>query len=93
MPRYFFNVYDHDHKPDPDGTRLPGPRAAQIEAIILAGYLLQDHADKVLGCEDWHLTVTDVTGAVVCRLDLSVIGNPAPSEASQAHESTALALI
>lgn len=78
MPRYFFQVFDGFHRPDPDGTVLPDARAAQVEAIILAGHLLQDYAARVLRCENWHLTVTEENGATLFRLDLAATVSQVP---------------
>ena len=45
MPRYFFDIADHEVVCDDDGTELPNDDAARGEAVIFAGAYLKDHPE------------------------------------------------
>nr|WP_238232469.1 hypothetical protein [Methylobacterium thuringiense] len=62
---------DRRHYPDTDGTDLDGPDAARFEAVVLAGYILRDHASEILTADDWHVAVTNEQGSPVFRLNVS----------------------
>jgi hypothetical protein len=71
MPRYFFDVFDGVHSPDPDGTELADLSAVKSEAISTAGAMLRDidgHLDT-----EWRMEVTDEGGRPVLSLRFSAI--------------------
>ena len=45
MPRYHFNLLDHETVPDKCGTELPNNAIAQTEAVKFVGGYLQDHPE------------------------------------------------
>lgn len=59
MPRYFFNVHNGSDMPDKDGTVLPDLRAAQKQAVMYAGELMQDVPDAFWDGTDWSMIVAD----------------------------------
>lgn len=77
MPRFFFNIHDGVSIEDKEGTEFPDWRAAQLEAIRLAGTIVANNASRLQLGEDWCLEVTDDTGLVLFRLDFSISEAPA----------------
>jgi hypothetical protein len=43
MPRYYFDLFDHDRSPDETGTELADADEARREAVIFAGTCLRDN--------------------------------------------------
>ena len=43
MPRYFFDIDNHKHVNDDDGTDLADDEVARVQAVIFAGDYLSDH--------------------------------------------------
>ncbi len=43
MPRYFFDIDNHKHVNDDDGTDLANDEEARVQAVIFAGDYLSDH--------------------------------------------------
>ncbi|WP_446741152.1 DUF6894 family protein [Sphingomonas sp. H160509] len=43
MPRYFFDIDNHKHVNDDDGTNLADDEEARVQAVIFAGDYLSDH--------------------------------------------------
>ncbi|MHB2209740.1 DUF6894 family protein [Methylobacterium sp. CM6257] len=77
MPRFYFNVHDGKSQFDEQGTELPDWQAARIEAVRLAGYILQDEAKCITPGEDWRIEVTDHTGLILFQIMLQVVMSPA----------------
>jgi len=67
MPRYLFHVYDGEHRPDEEGTFLPGLDAARLEAARFAGKSVSDRASLHWPHGVWRLTVEDEYGATALR--------------------------
>lgn len=80
MPLFYFHVHDGVSRPDRDGTELSDWHAARLEAIRLAGAILQDEAQHVALGEDWHMEVTDRSGLVLFRLDFTVMLSAATTQ-------------
>ena len=76
MPVYHFNVQDGSNTPDGDGTDLPNLWAARREAVMLAGQVLLDGPDKFWEGSDWHVDVTNASGAILFRLDFTATDAP-----------------
>jgi hypothetical protein len=45
MPRYFFDLRDHEVAPDAEGVELADDEAARSEAVAFLGRHLVDHPD------------------------------------------------
>ena len=82
MSRYHFNVYDGVTSIDKEGTVLPNWRTARIEAVRLAGQLLEAKASKFNLDEDWRMEVTDSLGLILFRLDFTLIESSVISQAT-----------
>jgi hypothetical protein len=76
MARFYFNVHDGKSILDDEGTELPDWRAARIEAIRLAGHILQDDAHRIALGEDWRIEVTDHTGLILFQMTFQVVEAP-----------------
>lgn len=72
MPKFLFYVHDGRELVDPDGVELAGDPSARIEAIRLAGAILQEDAEHIVQRERWNMHVTNADGKVVYQVDLSV---------------------
>ena len=63
MPRYFFNVEDHQTIIDHEGTELPDLGSARDEAVVMSGEILRgDGAPSVWDGKPWRMWVTDQPG-------------------------------
>ncbi len=76
MPRYHFNVFNGRSWPGATGTMLRGAREARLEAIHLAGTMLQQHAERVSSSGEWRMEVTDRAGLVLFQISFSVVASP-----------------
>ena len=76
MPRFHFNVHDGVSQLDKKGTVLPDWEAARIEAICLAGHILQNEAKRIALGEDWRIEVTDHTGLILFQMTFQVVEAP-----------------
>ena len=45
MPRYFFDLQDHEFVIDDEGTELQDDRVAKMQAVVSAGEYLRDHPE------------------------------------------------
>lgn len=79
MPRYFFAVKNGVREADHDGTELPNPRAARLEAISFAASILRDDPDIVWDGRPFCIHVTDAEGA--CVVDVVVQAEYGPEAA------------
>ncbi len=77
MPRYFFNVHDGMDVEDEEGMELPDFRAARVEAVRLAGRIIDHEADHVASVEDWRLEVTDQSGLILFQILFLMTTTPA----------------
>jgi hypothetical protein len=78
VPRYFFHIEDHRRLPDGEGTELPDVKAAQDEAVRLAGALLHDDAELFWDAGDWRRVVTDDRQIVLFVLHFGATEPAAP---------------
>jgi hypothetical protein len=76
MPVYHFNVHDGSNVRDRDGTDLPNLWAARREGVMLAGRVLLDGPDEFWEGSDWHVDVTNASGATLFRLDFTATDAP-----------------
>jgi hypothetical protein len=82
MPIYDFNVHDGSNIPDRDGTDLPTLGGARLEGVMLAGRVLLEEPEKFWEGSDWHVDVTDASGAMLFRLDFTATESPALTSAN-----------
>ena len=73
MPRFHFNVYDGVSLPDPVGRDLSDLSEARLEAFRLASELMQEGSTVRRLGGTWRMEVSDETGRIVFRLDLSTL--------------------
>lgn len=59
MPRFFFDLSNHESLPDPTGTELPDANAARVEAILFSGAWLRDHPEMVWDGQEMRVIVRD----------------------------------
>jgi hypothetical protein len=57
MPRYFFDLADHETAHDETGTELANADAARTEAVLFAGAYLRDHPGLVWDRKDIRVIV------------------------------------
>lgn len=88
MPRFFFNIHDGVSVPDTEGAVLEGWRAAQIEAVRLAGALLADNPVRLRPNAEWALEVVDEGGLVLFRIDVELTGAPALAQATNSDDQS-----
>ncbi|KQN10708.1 conserved hypothetical protein [Sphingomonas aurantiaca] len=72
MPRYFFDIDNHKHAPDEDGTDLPDDENARVQAVIFAGDYLSDHPDIVRHGACFRVAVRDDQGSVLLAVDVTI---------------------
>jgi hypothetical protein len=77
MPRFHFNVLSDPEDLDVDGTEFPNVTAAKREARLYAGRILSDSALVSDPDNEWRIEVTDPTGLVLFRLDITMMDAPA----------------
>ena len=71
MPRYFFHIDDGRKHPDGDGTVFDDAEAAHAQAIMTAGVMISERDDRRSDDLEWHMTVVDEAGQIVCDLHFS----------------------
>lgn len=88
MPVYHFNIHDDVNGTSPDwaGTELPDAAAAEREAVRFAGETIAHNAVLNRHGGEWHLEVTDHTGAPLFHLDFAI--RPASAECASHEPST-----
>ena len=78
MPRFHFNILGDPDDLDLDGIELPSIMAAKREARLYAGRILSDSASGIKSRTiEWRIEVTDPTGLVMFRLDITMMDAPA----------------
>jgi hypothetical protein len=72
MPRFYFHVRDGKEIIDDEGLELSGLDEAREQAVIGAGEAIRDLGKRFWNSgEEWHMDVTDESGATVCSLTFS----------------------
>ena len=59
MPRYFFDLADHETSRDDTGTELADAGAARVQAVIFCGSYLRDHPELVWDGKELRIIVRD----------------------------------
>lgn len=81
MPRYFFDLNDHERSPDETGTELPGLDAARVAAVKFAGDYLSDHPEIVWDGREQRVQVRQGNSNIVFTvIVLAVDGRTGDSE-------------
>ena len=70
MPRYFFDIHNHERYVDEEGTELANANDARQQAVIFAGDYLREHPTLVCGGSRFRVTVRDERGTIL--LDVMV---------------------
>ena len=81
MPRYFFHVEDHNRFPDEDGTVLADLAEARVEAVLVAGAMLREHASEFWNTGEWRVVVTDAKQLILFTLRFEAVAAPIPPRA------------
>lgn len=68
MPRYFFNLQDHDTFEDDEGNELPNRDAARVAAVTFAGEYLRDHPDMIWDGQRFAVEVRDTSDEILFRV-------------------------
>ena len=68
MPRFFFNIYDSEVRPDPEGVELADGDAAWAEAVRSCGEMLKDIDGEFPADDEWRMEVADDSGKVIFLL-------------------------
>ena len=72
MPRYFFNIYDHQRDIDAEGVELAGPEAATTAAVVFAGDLLSDTPALLADDRKLRIEVRDASGQVLATVIIAL---------------------
>ncbi|HXH14833.1 MAG TPA: hypothetical protein VNJ10_01735 [Sphingomonas sp.] len=72
MPRYFFDIVDHTHLGDDDGTDLADDEQARVEAVVFAGDYLSDHPAIVRDGARFRVAVRDGGDRVLLTVVVTV---------------------
>ena len=72
MPRYFFHCEGAQNFFDDEGTEVADISAARVQAVMNAGEILRDHAEKFADSRHWRVFVTDAAGGTVFALQLRI---------------------
>lgn len=65
MPRYFFDIDNHERYVDEEGTELADADAARIQAVIFAGDYLRDNPHLVSNGGHLRVAVRDEMGTIL----------------------------
>lgn len=75
MPRYYFDLADHENERDRTGTELADADAARKQAVIFAGAYLRDHPELIWDGKEIRVIVRNADDLVVFTvIALSVDG-------------------
>ena len=68
MPRYFFDIDNHDHYVDEEGTELPSADDARVQAVIFAGDYLRENPGLVRDGGHLGVAVRDHSGTILLNV-------------------------
>jgi hypothetical protein len=80
VSRYFFDVRDGKFMPDDTGTDLPTLQAARIQALRLAGQMLNEDPEKFLDGDEWQVELRDPDGLVLFTFAFVATDSPAAAK-------------
>lgn len=72
MRRYFFHVLDGRSAPDVCGTELLNDNQALLEAVRLAGAILNGEPWSLIDSDDWSLRVTTDTDLTIFEMHFMI---------------------
>jgi hypothetical protein len=78
LPRFFFHVSDSVLIPDAEGTELADLAAARVEAVVVAGAMLREHAPEFWTSGEWKVIVTDEDQVVLFTICCQALAAPSP---------------
>jgi len=79
MARYYFNTLDGVAVTDGEGVELPGGEDAEVQAVLLTGELLREHAKEFWRTGSFTVTVTDDAGLTLFAIVTEAVRAPASS--------------
>jgi hypothetical protein len=74
MPRFFFDLDDHNDSPDDEGIELPTADAARAEAVRFTGDYLRDHPEVAWDGGELRVRVRDEQGGIVFVIVTLAVG-------------------
>jgi hypothetical protein len=75
VPRFFFDLDDHEKSPDQEGTELASADAARVQGVVFAGAYLRDHPEIIWDGQEIRVIVRDENkSAIFSVIALSVDG-------------------
>jgi len=77
MARYYFNTLDGESVTDTEGVELSGGADAEVEAVLLTGELLREHAKEFWKTGSFTVTVTDDSGLALFTIVTEAFRSPA----------------
>ena len=72
MPRYFFDIDNHKHVNDDDGTNLADDEEARVQAVIFAGDYLSDHPGIARDGARFSVAVRNEAGSVLLTVMVTI---------------------
>jgi len=72
MPRYFFDIDNHKHVDDDEGTNLVDDEDARVQAVIFAGDYLSDHPAIARDGARFSVAVRDEWGSVLLTVMVTI---------------------
>jgi len=72
MPRYFFDIDNHKHVNDDDGTNLTDDEEARVQAVIFAGDYLSDHPGIARDGPRFSVSVRNEQGSVLLTVMVTI---------------------
>jgi hypothetical protein len=71
VPRYYFDLADHDDDEDDVGVELENADAARVEAVVFAGDYLRDNPGLVWDGTRFSVRVRDEDGRRLYSVEVS----------------------
>ena len=71
MPRYFFDIDNHERYVDDEGTELESEDDARVQAVIFAGDYLRENPDLVCNGQHMSVAVRDQTDTILLRVTVA----------------------
>jgi hypothetical protein len=79
MARFYFNTENEEAVTDREGIELPNGTDAEVEAVLLTGELLREHAREFWKTGSFNVTVTDDNGLSLFVIITEAVRSPASS--------------
>jgi len=65
MPRYFFELWDHEIRPDDEGSEMASVEEARLHGVLYAAEYLRDHPELLRESREVRVTVRDEAARIV----------------------------